>query len=123
MRLHYRAGVVEGSIAGLTSESSYGMTTWPRVKGRIISVDMGTSANGISGCPISRAASVANLLAASQHGIDPATYTFREYLLPSGFGSCSWLGLANVGCAPPVPNLSPPTLHLAYAFVTTHFVL
>merc|ERR1719336_389879 len=31
-------------------------------------------------------------------GVDPDSYTFREFFVPRQIGSCGWAGLAVVGC-------------------------
>ena len=37
-------------------------------------------------------------------GIDPKTYTHREYFIPTSVAGCNWGGLAYVGCATPGPR-------------------
>ena len=57
-------GSVMGSVAGVMLESSYGKSSWPREKGRVISVNMGRSVNDAdSGCPVFAESIIADELA------------------------------------------------------------
>jgi hypothetical protein len=87
------------SVASITLESSYGVSSYPQSQGVVISVGMG-KAKPTSGCPTSAEADLADAAAVGQ-GYDPTTFTHREYFLPPKFGGCTFAGLAQVGCAPP----------------------
>eukprot|EP00928_Gymnodinium_smaydae_P026454 TRINITY_DN20772_c0_g6_i1.p1 TRINITY_DN20772_c0_g6~~TRINITY_DN20772_c0_g6_i1.p1 ORF type:complete len:808 (-),score=103.10 TRINITY_DN20772_c0_g6_i1:165-2588(-) len=95
-------GVVNGSVDGVTRNSSYNASSWPREMGKVLTVKMGTDTPSSSvSCPWDSGARLADQKVMEQYGIDPLQYMHREYFVPFRWGDCSFGGLGVVGCAYP----------------------
>jgi len=96
-------GAVQGSMTDLFSNNSYGYTTFPRELTRVIDVPMGRPLpSSASGCPYSTEKLEVDRIALETSGLDPSTFHHKEYFIPWYFGTCNWIGFANVGCRHPL---------------------
>jgi len=91
------------SYADALNLSSFGRLSAPRSRGKAVVVNMGKTLasviDGGSSCPGNDCYYTSLKKIPEQYpGVDPDSYTFREFFFPRGIGSCGWAGLANVGC-------------------------
>jgi hypothetical protein len=83
-------------INGVYSEASAGQLTFTQPP-RVYTVHLPGNANAKS-CVATALANEADLLLASEHGVQATGYTHRSYIMPPEISGCSWSGLAHVGC-------------------------
>jgi len=79
---------------------------------KVTTVNMGMSLSQLGGCNPNKAAQVAKAKVKLQ-GIDPDSFTFREFFLPKQI-PCGWAGLASLGCGHPPSLPNPGACHAWY---------
>eukprot|EP00041_Stephanoeca_diplocostata_P017262 m.344272 g.344272 ORF g.344272 m.344272 type:complete len:873 (+) comp20644_c0_seq1:123-2741(+) len=86
------------NVNDLYNQISYGAITFPKSKGRVITVTVNGGLYSGGGCKFWEIGLEADA-AARRMGVEPNSYSHRSYYIPSNIGGCTFGGLGYVGCS------------------------